>query len=281
MMKKIILLAFGLMFPMVYSQNFLSEFEKYHKENNLEKQEEILQKWEQNSPKDAELFTSFFNYYVSKARSEKVALSKEKIDSKDAVEIERKEDGEIAYLGTKIFFDEEILGKGIAKIDEGIKLFPNRLDMRFGKIYILGQNRNWKNFTNEIIKVVEQSAKNKNAWTWTNNQPLKNAKERMLSSIQDYQVQLYNTENDELLVNMWEIADAVLKYYPNDIRSYNNKAMSYIILGEYDKGLEILLKAEKIAPNDEIVLSNIARVYELKGEKQKEEIYRKKIKNIK
>jgi tetratricopeptide (TPR) repeat protein len=46
--------------------------------------------------------------------------------------------------------------------------------------------------------------------------------------------------------------------------------------GEYDKGLEPLLKAESINPEDYIVLSNIAQGYKLKGDKNKAIEYYKK-----
>lgn len=279
-MKKWYLFGLMVFSQMIFGQDFQADFQKYFKENNIKKQAKILTQWEKKNPKDAELFVSYFNYYFAKSKTENIVLSQEKPNSEGFVLTDDKQNT-AGYLGLDTSYNQEDIQKGFAKIDKGIKLYPNRLDMRLGKIYVLGQIKDWETFTNEIIKTIEYSSQNKNHWDWTENKNLPDAEETLLSSIQDYQIQLYNTENDALLVNMRTIADAVLKYYPNDIRSYNNKAMSYIILGEYDKGLEVLLKAEKIAPNDEIVLSNIARVYELKGEKQKEEIYRKKIKNIK
>ena len=90
-----------------------------------------------------------------------------------------------------------------------------------------------------------------------------------LLDIQTYQLQLYNTENDNLLKNMREIANTVLKFYPNHIESLSNLSITYLLTGEYDKGIEPLLRAEKINPKDYIVLSNIAQGYKLKGDKKK------------
>jgi len=85
-------------------------------------------------------------------------------------------------------------------------------------------------------------------------------------SIQSYQLRLYNTGNDDLLENMREIANEVLKHYPNHIPSLSNISISYLVTGKFDKGIETLLKAEKINPKDFIVLSNIAHGYNLKGD---------------
>ena len=51
--------------------------------------------------------------------------------------------------------------------DEGISKFPNRLDIRFGKIYILGQLEDYENFSNEIVKTIQYSSQNNNQWLWS------------------------------------------------------------------------------------------------------------------
>ena len=77
---------------------------------------------------------------------------------------------------------------------------------------------------------------------------------------------------------MREIANEVLKHYPNHIPSLSNISISYLVSGKFDKGIETLLKAEKINPKDFIVLSNIAHGYNLKGDKKKAiEYYEKTI----
>src|SRR5690606_13506908 len=125
------------------------------------------------------------------------------------------------------------------------------------------------NFTTEIIKTIAYSANNNNDWTWTNHKPYDGGEKEFLLDIQNYQLQLYNTGNDDLLVNMREIANKVLEYYPNHIESLSNLSITYLLTGEYDKGLEPLLRAEKMNPNDFIVLGNIAQAYKLKGDKKK------------
>jgi tetratricopeptide (TPR) repeat protein len=168
---------------------------------------------------------------------------------------------------------------GFDKIDKGIELYPNRLDMRFGKIYVLGEIKDWNNFTSEIIKTINYSNLNKNEWTWTNNNKYGGKEKEFLLDIQTYQLQLYNTGDDNLLKNMRDIALEVLKYYPNHIESLSNISITYLLTGEYDKGIDALLKAETLNPKDFIVLSNIAQGYKLKGDYKKSiEYYEKTIK---
>lgn len=251
-----------------FSQDYQSEFQKYCETNDTINQLKTLKKWESDNPKDAELFTSYFNYHFMKSRQEILALTKDQPNGESFV-ITDSLNQNTGFLGSKIHYEQTELNKGLDKIDEGIKLFPNRLDMRFGKIYALGQILDWTNFTLEIIKTIEYSAQNNNKWTWTNHEKFDGEEKEFLLDIQNYQLQLYNTGNDDLLKNMRKIANKVLEFYPNHIESLSNLSITYLLTGEYDKGIEPLLQAEKINPKDYIVLANIAQGYKLKGDKKK------------
>jgi len=251
-----------------FGQDYQSNFQKYHQTSDTINQLKVLTEWEKSSPNDSELFTSYFNYYFSKSKEEGIILSKQEPEGKKLV-LKDSLNQVAGFLGSQIHYDLDEFQKGIDKINEGIKLYPNRLDMRFGKIYALGQIKDWEKFTNEIITTVKYSAIINNEWTWTNNEKYEDGSESFLLSIQDYQLQLYNTGDDTLLVNMREIANEILNYYPNHIESLSNLSITYLITGEYDKGLISLLKAEKLNPEDYIVLSNIAQCYKLKGDKTK------------
>jgi hypothetical protein len=270
------LIIFTAFTTLAWAQNFKSDFDKYAQEGDTTKQMELLKKWEAQDPQNPELFTSYFNYYFVKSRQEMLSMTTEKpkgvsLSFEDST-------GETAgYIGSSIYFHPDTLQKGLDKIDEGIKLFPNRLDMRFGKIYVFAQTEDWNNYTNEIVKTIQYSSKNNNEWTWTYNEKRENGKDFFLSSMQDYQRNLYNTGNDDLLANMRIIAKEILKYYPNHIESLSNLSITYLLIGEYDKGLEPLLTAEKLAPMDAIVLANIAQGYKLKGDKEMAIKYYKKV----
>lgn len=255
-MKKIIYIVFTLsiMTTICLGQDYKKEFDKFCQEGNTNNQIKLLTKWEIEDPNSPELFTSFFNYYFLKSRQEE---SLQLIDSTGKV---------AGFIGGDIKYNREILQKGFDKIDLGIMKYPNRLDMRFGKVYALGEVKEWDKFTDEIIKTIQYSKKNNNEWTWTNNEEKQNGKEFLLSSIQDYQLTLYNTERDDLLENMRIIAEEILKVYPNHIESLTNISITYLLVEEYDKGIETLLKAEKINPKDVVVLSNIAHGYRLKND---------------
>lgn len=278
-MKKILvlfLLISGL--GQLQAQDFYTEFKKYFQTNDTVKQLETLVQWEKTYPKDPELFTSYFNYHFLKAKKEILTLTREKPEG-DGLVLTDSLNQTAGYIGSQIYFDETELAKGFSRINEGIAMYPDRLDMRFGKIYVLGQLKKWSDFTSEIIKTVKYSQVNKNEWTWTKNEKQNGGKEFFLSSLQDYQLQLYNTGDDKLLSNMRDISSEVLKIYPDHIESISNLALTYLITGDNDKALDYLLKAEKLNPEDYIVLSNIAQGFKQKGDKERAiEYYKKTLK---
>ncbi len=270
MKTNILILLTTLLSFSVHAQNYYEQFHNYFQNGTEKEQLDVLTQWESKAPNDAELYTCLFNFYFQKSKDEIVVLNSGQPPKNEEVLILKDSTDNVAgFIGSKINYDQSTLKQAFESIDKGIKLFPNRLDMRFGKIYALGQIKDWNNFTKEIIKTIHYSAQNKNKWTWTFNQERDNGEDFFLTCLQDYQNQLYNTMDDNLLSNMQEIAQAVLKHYPAHVESLSNISIGYLVSKQYDKASVPLLKAEKINPNDYIVLSNIAYAYKEKGETEK------------
>ncbi|MDR1003400.1 MAG: hypothetical protein LBL97_00105 [Prevotellaceae bacterium] len=264
---------------MANAQDYKADFLKYYQKGDTLQQRKVLQAWEQKSPKDAELFTCYSNYYMGLSRQEVVGLTTEQPDGEALVLTDN--DGNVAgYMGSTITYQTAMLQKGIDKLNEGIALYPDRLDMRFGIVYLLGVNKQWKAFADNIIKTIQYSARNKNKWTWTENHPFTDGEEGFLAALQDYQLQLYNTEDDTLLPYMRAIAQEVLKHYPKHVESMSNIAITYMLTQKYNEALNFLLQAEKYAPNDTVVLENIAYCYEHIGEDVKAKKYRQRIEEL-
>ena len=249
-----------------FGQNYYEKFKKFSEEKNTIQQLKILKEWESKNVNDPELYTSYFNYYFTKSKTEIISINKNS-NGKDGYQLKDSIGNVAGYIQPNISYNEKYAKKGIEYIEQGIFKFPKRLDMRFGKTYVLGENGNYTEFTNEIIKTIEYSNVIKNEWTWTKDKKLEDAENFMLGSIQNYVTQLYNTGNDDLLENMKNIAETILKYYPNHIESLTNVSIVHLIRKEFDKGLEYLQKAEKINPTDFIVLGNIAQAYKMKDDK--------------
>ena len=260
-----------------YGQNEWQQYKLLSENKDTLGQRILLENWENRSLNDPELYVAYFNYFVEKSRSEVLVIGQDlKQNAYMVLEIENQDSSKqdrVEYMYRQVSFQEFYTQKAIEWIDKGIDRFPNRLDMRFGKIYFLGLLENYEAFTEQIIQTVDYSAINQNQWLWSENCVLEQPKEMMLGSIQDYQNDLYATSQDTLLYNMQKIAEAVLKVYPDHIESLSNIGAVYFLLGQYEKALTPLLTAYQLNPKDLVVINNIAEIYNELGLNIKAEAY--------
>lgn len=248
-----------------FGQNYKESFSKLLAAQDTAGQRSLLLKWEAASPGDAELYIGWFNYYFFKSKQNILNLN-QSADSTARLELLDSTGATAGYLSEQINYDKKTLAKGFEKIDAGISKYPSRLDMRFGKTYALGLLGDYEAFTNEIIRTIDYSKSINHQWTWSNNKKLEDPEKFLLGTVQKYIVQLYDA-GDEQLEHMKRISETVLKYYPENVECLSNLSIVHSIWKEHDKALVYLLRAEKIAPTDYIVLNNIANTYAQKGDK--------------
>lgn len=278
-MSKTIITTTALLFTtlLAFSQDFRKQFRDFSAKDDTSGQAKVLAAWEKATPKDPELFIAYFNFYVKKSSAEIVSLDQTKNTQNSFVITDTTSGKPVAFLNSSLNYKSDILQKGFEYMDHGIELYPSRLDMRFGKIYMLGEAENYPEFVKEIVLTIDYSTKINNNWLWKEGKPLENPKKFFLGTPQVYVKTIYNTEDDKLLPLIRQISEAVIKYYPDHVESLANIALTYLLTEEYDKALPFLLKAEKIAPKDIVVLNNIAETYKQKGDKANARIYYEKI----
>lgn len=252
-----LLLLCSLSTTTILAQNYKQEFEKLCEQGDTLKQKKLLEKWEKGRPNDAELYIAYFNFYVSRSKTEIVT----KVPHPDA-DKKPKAKKQAGYT-SEIGYRPEPLGRGFKYINAGIAKYPDRLDMRFGKVYMLGETYKYAALTQELVNVLNYSTTIENKWRWTDNKFLEKPEEFMLSAIQEYVATIYNSGKSQA-DNMKEIAETVLKYYPKHVESLSDLGIVYTMKGDLNMALRYFLKATAIEPKDYIVLNNIANIYNKK-----------------
>ncbi len=249
-MRKISILLATILFTLsLNAQSFKADFTKALRDGNTDKQKEILSLWEKSNDRSADYYIANFNYYLTSCVDEQT----------------RK-------------LDIEKLGRSLDAIDEGIDKYPNRLDIRQGKVFALKQMAMWDDMTKEIISAIDYSYIIDNKWIYPNE---KADKDFFLNVIQQYQADLfdetdweiYSLEDSLMILRIRKISEQVLKYYPQNVEALNNLGATYFFENNDSKALEIFLTAEQIAPNNDIVLFNIANIYAKRADKQKAKAY--------
>ncbi|MBD3581134.1 tetratricopeptide repeat protein [Flavobacterium selenitireducens] len=260
-----------------FAQDLRQRFNESLQSRDTVAQLKLLREWEKTKSGDPELSIAWFNHFFFNAKVETLHLG-ENPEGKDALVVRDSAGNSVSFLSQgEVGFDVAKAERAIRIIDGAISRFPKRLDMRFGKIYALGEMHDWRRFTEEIISTIDQSHKIGNKWQWTDGKPADDAKNFMLGSIQGYFNQLYETGDDGLLENMERIAEAVLRHYPDDVMNLSNLSILKVIGKRYDEALVLLKKAEKLAPADTVILGNLALVYTEKGQKENAIAYYQKM----
>ena len=278
-MKKIITLL--LICPiLLLGQDFKKEFTSKFSKNDYNSTEikKILENWKKTSKNDVEYYISAFNFYFKESQQEVLHLTQEKPqEDKEALVLSDSVGNKTGYLYSQVGINDSLFYLSQNTIDEAIKLFPDRLDLRFGKIHTLGKVENFDEFTTEILKTIDYSKKINQKWLWANDKILEDPENFFIDSMQRYQNTLFQAESDE---NLKKVAKKMYEIFPNDLFVISSYGVTFLIEGKNKEALELYLKAEKINPNDTIVLNNIGLIYERLSDKKNALKYYKKITEV-
>lgn len=247
-----------------FAQNFRVEFMRAYSSGDTVKQKKILSDWELEEPKSPDLYISYFNYYFKLAEHDKYVVSAN--GELNNFEFTTSAGQKIGYLSNKISYNPVYFSKALEKIKEGVDLYPERLDMRYGIISAYEKSEKWVRFTDEVLKTIKFSRAIDNEWKWTDNTVFVGGELSFLNGIDQYQARLFESGDDALLSHMRIIAEEIISQYPNHIQSYSDMGITYILTEEYDKAIEVMLKAEMKEPENPTIMGNIAYIYKLKGD---------------
>ena len=242
---------------LVSGQSYEQKFGKLFEQKDTINCRRLLKEWEDANPNDPKLYTSAINFYFFTSKQPEISLSREQA-GKMSLRFEDSTGKTAAHRILTWKYRSDQLALSFEYIDKGIEKFPQRLDMRFGKCYVLEQIGDYDGFTAELTKTIRYSVTIKNDWIWSDNKKLDNGERFMLETVQTYLKELYDTENDSLLVNIRQIGEVAIGYYPNSVEILSTTAVANLLTGNYDTAIVYLKRAETINPKDFIVLNNLA-----------------------
>jgi tetratricopeptide (TPR) repeat protein len=278
-MRKIsVLLVLFLIISVSIFADYKSDYEKLLTDNELDELVQLLSEWEKNDKNNPELYIAYFNYYLKKGMHSGVSIDTYLKDPKNELALrDPKTNQVVGYINDGTWYEKEDCEKGLEYLNKGIKIAPNRLDMHFGQIHILGQIGEYHRESDKIIQVLNISKSNNNHWLWSNNEPInENGEEILLSSINDYYGLWIRLKTVDSLIAAELTSKEQIKLYPDNIYGYNILGVVNGVQGKTEEALSWYLKAEKVNNQDYIVLNNIAYCYEqLSNNKKAIEYYQK------
>ena len=237
----------------------------------------IIEQWEQAEPESPDMYAAWYNYYMKLAMTDVVTLTTTAPkDNQEALQLIDSTGVVAGYMYGIESYNDSIIHLGYQKLDTAIRLFPDRLDLPFGKVTMLFRQQLYSEVMQELRHVLDRSEKNGNRWLWTLNQPLDDGEYILKDSMQDYFAQLFDAGQSDYAS---QFVEWLLRLYPTDIIFRSDKASLLAIAKRYSEALPIYLSIYKDAPDDIIVASNIAHIYYTLGDKKSTLKYYNKLVN--
>lgn len=237
--------------------------------NKMEELKVHLEQWEKNKPNDPEMFIGYFNYYISMASSEKIIFGgKNPPKNGTYMTINDQKTGEkVGYLYGEVTYDRNYAEKALQVINKGLGLYQNRLDMHFGKTRLLANLHAYNEQRDYLLKVFSIGSKIDNKWLWSDSKTLDNPEEVYISSIHDYVSEWLDNDDKIAFECAKPICEAMIKYFPKSIYGYNDFGLYYAISGDLVNAEKYFLGGYQVNSTDEVVIGNLAYLYESKNDK--------------
>lgn len=266
--KKILLCVFVLLSTKLFADE-KSTYIQLLQNNKMDELKTHLEKWEKNKPNDPEMFIGYFNYYLSMASSDKIIFGGNNPPKNGTyMTINDQKTGEkIGYLYGEVTYDRSYAEKALQVINNGLELFPNRLDMHFGKTRLLANLQAYNEQKNYLLKVFNIGSKINNKWLWSDSKNLEEPEEVFISSVHDYVSEWLNSDNKVAFECSKPICEVMIKYFPKSIYGYNDCGIFYAISGDLVNAEKYFLGGYQVDSDDDVVIGNLAYLYESKNDK--------------
>ena len=176
---------------------------------------ELLQIWEDVEPYNPEMYIAYFNYYIFRDRFYDISLDYE--NKKNELSILKNNPdtaGNVSYLNESMLNLNNDIITALRYIDRGLNIAKYRLDMHFGKIYILNEIEYYNDAGNALYNSLLISKEIDNNWFWTNNERIDTLDAFYLDNISDYYSLWFKTEKDEAIAQIKKCAEKQLEMYP-------------------------------------------------------------------
>lgn len=233
-MKHLPLLSTFLLFVSFFSvsafgQGYIEQFDAALQNRDVALQQKILAEWQAAQPDDRDYYIARYNFYMHR-------------DS---------------LLATP--------DSALSVLDTAIVHLPDQLDLRFGKVYHLVMKGQWDAFTDELVAVLDHSERIQHKWQLGSFQG--EGEEFVVVGVQDYLETLFqqipdpnhlSAADSATVLRLRRVAKRMAQVFPENVQALNFLAVSYTLVGDYQKALRYLRRAEAIDPADPVIRQNIA-----------------------
>lgn len=239
------------------AQTYQEQFDTKMDNNDTVGMYPLIIDWRKNEPNNPETEVAIFNYFAMRAFTEIVTLnSTPPEDGSESLEMVDSLGNVTGYLYGTPTVNDSLIQLSVKCINQGIAKYPNRLDLRLGKIYVLRESQHWDWMEEEIVSTLKQGQANKNSWYWMKNEPVEDDLNFLNSSLQEHFYVLFESGLPYGYEIIERCSKIMLEQDDANVITLSNIATCKMMKEEYTEALTYINKAYSINANDEIIINN-------------------------
>ncbi|MCW1887761.1 hypothetical protein OKA04_23690 [Luteolibacter flavescens] len=265
-MRLPLLLALSLVLPGVALGDFRGDFEKIRKIDHHAEMVKFLDETAESEKENPDYYALASNYWWQFAgmvnlSTKPAAKGEPSIRDTDTNE-------EVGSITTNGELDPSLRKKALALTTEGFRRFPQRLDIGFGLAQVQFRMDDAKSSVATLREILKISSAPDAKLKWTANADLPSPASTFVpESIQGYTAPLFQAETEEADALCKELLDATVAAFPEHPFAYNLLAALADAKGDKDESYRLLKVAAEKAPEDPLILMNLAEAHRARGKK--------------
>lgn len=261
------LLVIVLMYTVVlrthgYAQQFQDAFYEQWERQDTTGMLSFLNQWKKAEPYNPDVYVGFFNYYaIQTFEEETLLLTEMPQDGGEYLEVRDSLNNVSGYLSSQMVINDSILKIAFDWVDQGIARFPDRLDLRMGKVYLAVETDRMDLVRSGLQSAILSGDSIHHEWKWMREEVLDSGQYFLYSSVQGHLYELFEKQDsiaDDIILG---ISQLMLQQDDQQYFAMTNIATLFMIKKQFSLAIDWLKKADKIHEKDPIILSNLGYCY--------------------
>lgn len=219
--------------------------------------ETLLDKWEKAFPEDIDMLVGKFNYYLAKSAYEEVVSKPQEryLGEKPMLSLKDSLGNDVRYFQV-VSYGDSLFAMSSQAIDKAIKLYPDRLDLRFCKVTaLLAYEKDSPDMAvASLSALIDYNGTSHPAWKY-GNEPAE--KDLFESGIQEYCASMYELESPSSYEAFRSLSEKMLKYSPDNSLFVTNLGTYHFVVKKDNKtALKYYNKVLKKEPDNYTAIKN-------------------------
>ncbi len=219
--------------------------------------ETVLNNWAAVDSTDIDLLKARFSYYFAKSQTSEVVTKQQKrFLGKDPVITLKDSTGNNVFYFEETFYDDTLYGRSVKYLDQAIRLYSDRLDLRFLKAAsLLAYEKESPDMALSLmLKLIDETYQDGKVWIYPGTSVDQDFFE---AAVQQYCYSFYNIGTVDSYSAFKSLSEKMLEYQPKNSLFLANIGSYYLIAESNPKvALKYYNKVLKIRPDDYTAIKN-------------------------